>query len=571
VAGANGATYLLTTTDAGSTMRVAVKATGPSGSSSAVSAATSVVTAPTPPPPTTPPTNQALPTIAGIATAGSVLSASPGGWSGSPTSYSYQWLECNSSGDACANIDLATAATFALDAGQVGSTIRVVVTAANGAGSASALSAPTAVVETVTGSGTSENCTMTVDTTTELLSVNHTVNPGDVVCIVGTLTTSSNVFLTRSGTLDAPIVYRGGTIQYTGGSAPGGLLQVNGGTPWAGAHDIVFDGITLDGANLIGGGIFVSRGAHHVTVRKCTIKNMGAVGIAFNASDYVTAVDNHIYHVGYNQGWGSGISLWYGGHGGNIWGGATAWYGDTKNDLGFHNIIARNIVSGTYDNSNYHSDGNGFVIDGSGDIPPALFIGNVAFENGGRGFINMGNSGSVWFVNNTSYLNGLDLNVGSGQAPEMMTQWADETHWVNNIAFARQNTGSYTSGYLFNISLSTTYWSRDLAYNGVNTLVPTSVSSDPNQYRYVDPRFVNRPQPASGDLTPWANALAPWDLGDRLALTPGSPGADTGIDPLTAPGMTAALSIGLQRFLDIDLLEHPRRNGASIDIGAYES
>lgn len=518
-----------------------------------------------------PPSSTSPPTISGVATEGQTLTASNGTWSGSPTSYAYGWQRCDTARTNCAAISGAATSVYVLGSGDVNKTIRVQVIASNAGGSSGAASAQIAVVQAAVQT-TQSACTLTVTSTSQLLSVNNSsVKPGDVVCISGTLTTSSNIFLSRSGTSSAPIIYRGGTIQYTGGSASGGLLQVGGGTPWAGAHDIVFDGITLDGGNLIGGGIFVSRGGHHVTVENCVIKNTGAVGIAFNATDYVTAVDNLIYRAGYNQGWGSGISLWYGGNGGNVYGGATAWYGDTKSDLGFHNIIARNIVSGTYDNSSNHSDGNGFAVDGSGDIPPALFVGNVALENGGRGFVNLGNSGSVWFVNNTSYLNGLDLTVGSGQAPEIMAQYATNTHWVNNIAYGRKNTAPHTNAYLYNTTSSTISWSRQLAYNGQNAGVPSSVAADANQYRYLDPQFLNRPLLTTGDSAPWSDALAPWNLSDRLTLALASPAIDAGIDPFTAPGMNAALSAGLSRFVDVDLLGHARYNGASIDIGAYES
>ena len=259
------------------------------------------------------------------------------------------------------------------------------------------------------------------------------------------------------------------------------------------------------------------------------IQNTGSAGIVFNAVDYVTAVGNRIYRAGYNQGWSAGITLWYGGNGGNVYGGTTAWYGDSKADLGFHNIFARNIISGTYDNSIDHSDGNGFLVDGSGDIPPALFVGNVAFQNGGRGFVNLGNTGSVWFVNNTSYMNGLDLAVGSGQAPEMMAQNTTDTHWVNNIAYGRKNTSPYATAYLYTNFSSTISWARQFAFNGQNMNVPSSVTADTNQYRYVDPRFRDRPL-ISAIAPPWTNALPPGSLGDRLALADGSPAIDVGFD-----------------------------------------
>ena len=48
--------------------------------------------------------NTSPPTISGTAQDGQTLSASTGSWSGSPTSYAYQWQRCDSSGANCANV-----------------------------------------------------------------------------------------------------------------------------------------------------------------------------------------------------------------------------------------------------------------------------------------------------------------------------------------------------------------------------------------------------------------------------------------------------------------------------------
>jgi streptogramin lyase len=85
------------------------------------------------------------PTITGTPTQGQALTASPGSWSNGPT-FAYQWQECDVSGNNCAPLPGEIGVTHFLAAGDVGHTLRVVVTATDIAGSASATSAPSAVV-----------------------------------------------------------------------------------------------------------------------------------------------------------------------------------------------------------------------------------------------------------------------------------------------------------------------------------------------------------------------------------------------------------------------------------------
>lgn len=60
--------------------------------------------------------------------------------------YTYQWQRCDTSGGACAAISAATTATYTLGSAYVGVTLRLSVTASNAGGSATASSAPSAVV-----------------------------------------------------------------------------------------------------------------------------------------------------------------------------------------------------------------------------------------------------------------------------------------------------------------------------------------------------------------------------------------------------------------------------------------
>jgi hypothetical protein len=96
-------------------------------------------------PPPTPPANTALPTISGSARSGSTLTASPGSWSGTvPFSYAYGWQRCAAGGGSC--VSVGSGPTYAALDADVGSTLSVVVTATNAAGSTAATSAATATV-----------------------------------------------------------------------------------------------------------------------------------------------------------------------------------------------------------------------------------------------------------------------------------------------------------------------------------------------------------------------------------------------------------------------------------------
>jgi hypothetical protein len=93
----------------------------------------------------TAPSSQAPPTISGTAKAGSTLSASNGTWTGTtPLSYAYSWQRCDSAGANCTAI--ATGQTYSAVVADVGSTLKVAVTASNSAGNATATSNRTSAV-----------------------------------------------------------------------------------------------------------------------------------------------------------------------------------------------------------------------------------------------------------------------------------------------------------------------------------------------------------------------------------------------------------------------------------------
>jgi thermitase len=92
------------------------------------------------------PASISAPSISGTAQDGQTLNGSRGTWSGSPTSYSYQWSRCDFTGASCANVAGATGAIYGVASSDAGGTLRLAVTASNSYGSSSATSAATGVV-----------------------------------------------------------------------------------------------------------------------------------------------------------------------------------------------------------------------------------------------------------------------------------------------------------------------------------------------------------------------------------------------------------------------------------------
>ncbi len=91
------------------------------------------------------PVNIESPTITGTARVGEALTAQNGTWSNSPTEFRYRWLRCNAGGNSCVLL-AADGRTYRVGQDDVGSTLRVRVTAVNADGATNARSEQTAVV-----------------------------------------------------------------------------------------------------------------------------------------------------------------------------------------------------------------------------------------------------------------------------------------------------------------------------------------------------------------------------------------------------------------------------------------
>ncbi|MGZ4166532.1 MAG: hypothetical protein ACXVFO_08000 [Solirubrobacteraceae bacterium] len=140
IAGATAAAYTLQSADEGATVRVVVTATGPDATISQPSAPTATVTDAIP-------IDQTAPVIAGTVLRGSTLIAGVGSWAGIGNAYSCQWQR-SADGTSWTNIPAAIQSTYVVGLADEGDTLRVVVTATNPDGTATASSAPTITVPT---------------------------------------------------------------------------------------------------------------------------------------------------------------------------------------------------------------------------------------------------------------------------------------------------------------------------------------------------------------------------------------------------------------------------------------
>jgi hypothetical protein len=150
-----------------------------------------------------------------------VLTAHNGSWTNEPTSFAYQWQRCDTSGANCSPISTATAQTYPLTSADVGSTLRVAVTAENpGGASAPASSAQTAVVQQT-------NATFgktTVGASTDSFRADRKRVNRYTLASAGTLVKLS-IYLAPSGIAGQQVLE--GLVYADSSNAPGALLATS--------------------------------------------------------------------------------------------------------------------------------------------------------------------------------------------------------------------------------------------------------------------------------------------------------------------------------------------------------
>ena len=337
---------------------------------------------PPPPPVTLPPVNLGAPDISGTPQQGQALTTSDGTWLGSPSSYAYQWEDCNSSGGSCSGISGATSGSYTLGSSDVGHTIVAVVTATNAGGSSSAASGATGVVtssgggggggggggaqlflsQSGGGSGSGGDCADAkavsfFNSASDWGSGAGKIGPGVTVDLCGTISSpltvqgsgsSSSpitVFWEPGATMSAPDWTGGGAVNTNGNS----YITLNGGDNGTSIQ------ATADGSGMADQGV-ASKGISASRCTGCTFENLTIANLYVHTStsdssvdqtsdnaikwsgSNVTVADNTVHDVGW--------ALWFSGS-----------TGDTNEEI--------------YGNDVYNID-HGIII-----APPATSIGNV--------------------------------------------------------------------------------------------------------------------------------------------------------------------------------------------------
>lgn len=135
IAGATSSSYAIQFADVDNVVRVVVTGTNTAGSD--VQAKMSAIIE------ALPPQNLALPAIQGSPNPGMTLTSTDGTWAITAkviTGFTYQWRRCAPNGSACSNIMGATNQTFKASTADLGSSLRVAVTATNSGGTTEVVS-----------------------------------------------------------------------------------------------------------------------------------------------------------------------------------------------------------------------------------------------------------------------------------------------------------------------------------------------------------------------------------------------------------------------------------------------
>ena len=183
------------------------------------------------------PVSSAVPVITGTARTGSTLSTTTGSWTGTPTSYAYQWQRASASGGSFTNIPSAISSSYDLTDADIDKYIRVSVVATNSVGSTTVSSAATSIVVDLPDSdvptattpvATATGFTFTISNYSNLYTYSLTSSKGSVSRSLGDVTVSGLV-AGESATVTIAVTranYKSASKAVTGSAIPAPALSI---------------------------------------------------------------------------------------------------------------------------------------------------------------------------------------------------------------------------------------------------------------------------------------------------------------------------------------------------------
>jgi len=345
--------------------------------------------------------------------------------------------------------------------------------------------------------------------------------------------------------------------------------------PSSGNAYLEFRGFTFYGQGLAGHA-FGCNNSHHLRFIGNTVYNVQGAGVGAVQCDYLVSDHNIVYHSGYSgttASWTSGVS-----------------YNQIKafdcND-GLHNVISNNIVVGQYDNSPYHSDGSGFILDMDSTPsscvgtaapyePAALIVNNVAYGNGGRCAEAFEVSFFWMMANNTCYINNLDnVNANQANTGSLSTNAANNGYFADNISVSWQ---ASNPPYDQRNATTNIQYFANLAWGGPCWVDPDGSDFCANNPQFIkaDPKFAAAPYFDPAAAGQYGPAAPPFLLANGLTPQPVSPAYCQGVDPTTLPGVPAQVAADMQNpsnayYIYKDFNGNTRPGvGGCWDLGAYQ-
>jgi hypothetical protein len=441
------------------------------------------------------------------------------------------------------------------------------------------------VSATGTGSGTSSGSPAGIS------SVASNSHAGAVICFMGVggdYSFASSYGMSVSGSSTSPVTWiaygdSAVNFKWTGGTNGGGSGTNTGRGRWileVSAAYTVFDGINFVGNQYGNDAIYCASPGHHITVKNSTVTGFIYSGIACSAFDYETFINNQIWQNGENP---NGVVTLASNAGSGLTPNQQAPY---DSYTGLHTVICGNVITGTFDPTSGHTDGNGISLDLTTGVQAGgtLVCNNVIVMNGGDGIeVNSSEDNPsfpdpwthVAVVNNTVAFSGMDLTRNFAPVNYANVHSTDVCY-VNNISEAWAYSGTLPSGW----STTPPNWTE--TYTTTGTIFAVNGSSNPTNLWYQsvegisntllnsNPLFVSPPTVSSSAGGQYASAPTPSALGNGMSIQSGSPAIGIGADPASVcTNLPAQTITDMAAYIYVDVTGGSRPHTGQ-DLGAYQ-